>query len=81
MSNLPQISPAQLEMLLKMAGKQLHIDPQELRRQLESGNLRAVSTNLGGQAGQQLNQLLSNPQKLQQLMEQTDFQKWMQTLK
>ena len=54
MSNLPQISLAQLELLLKMAGKQLHIDPQELRRQLESGDLRAVSTGLSGQAGQQL---------------------------
>ena len=60
MSNLPQISPAQLELLLKMAGKQLHIDPQELRRQLESGDLRAVSTGLSGQAGQQLDRLLSD---------------------
>ena len=34
--NQNQISPAQLELLLKMAGKQLHIDPQALRRQLEN---------------------------------------------
>lgn len=81
MSNLPQISPAQLELLLKMAGKQLHIDPQELRRQLESGDLRAVSTGLSGQAGQQLDRLLSNPQKVQQLLSQPDLQKFLQTLR
>lgn len=81
MSNLPQISPAQLELLLKMAGKQLHIDPQELRRQLESGDLRAVSTGLSGQAGQQLDQLLADPQKVQQLLSQPDLQKILQTLR
>ena len=81
MSNLPQISPAQLELLLKMAGKQLHIDPQELRRQLESGDLRAVSTGLDGQAGQQLDRLLSDPQKIQQLLSQPDLQKFLQTLR
>ena len=81
MSNLPQISPAQLELLLKMAGKQLHIDPQELRRQLESGDLRAVSTGLSGQAGQQLDRLLSASQKVQQLLSQPDLQKFLQTLR
>lgn len=81
MSNLPQISPAQLELLLKMAGKQLHIDPQELRRQLESGDLRAVNTGLDGQAGQQLDRLLSDPQKVQQLLSQPDLQKFLQTLR
>lgn len=81
MSNLPQISPAQLELLLKMAGKQLHINPQELRRQLESGDLRAVSTGLDGQAGQQLDRLLSDPQKVQQLLSQPDLQKFLQTLR
>ena len=81
MSNLPQISPAQLELLLKMAGKQLHIDPQELRRQLESGDLRAVSTGLDGQAGQQLDRLLADPQKVQQLLSQPDLQKFLQTLR
>ena len=81
MSNLPQISPAQLELLLKMAGKQLHIDPQELRRQLESGDLRAVSTGFSGQSSQQLDSLLSDPQKVQQLLSQPDLQKFLQTLR
>lgn len=81
MSNLPQISPTQLELLLKMAGKQLHIDPQELRRQLESGDLRAVSTGLSGQSSQQLDRLLSDPQKVQQLLSQPDLQKFLQTLR
>ncbi len=60
--NQNQISPAQLELLLKMAGKQLHIDPQALRRQLENGDLSA----LGNQ--QQMQQLLNDPQKMQELL-------------
>ena len=61
--NQNQISPAQLELLLKMAGKQLHIDPQALRRQLENGDLSAL-----GNQQQQIQQLLNDPQKMQELL-------------
>lgn len=64
--NQNQISPAQLEMLLKMAGKQLHIDPQALRRQLESGDLSALGNQQ--QIQQQMQQLLNDPQKVQELL-------------
>ena len=37
MSSFKQPSPAQLDLLLKLAGQQLHIDPQVLRCQLEQG--------------------------------------------
>ena len=64
--NQNQISPAQLELLLKMAGKQLHIDPQALRRQLENGDLSALGNQQ--QIQQQMQQLLNDPQKMQQLL-------------
>ena len=65
--NQNQISPAQRELLLKMAGKQLHIDPQALRRQLENGDLSALG-NQQQQIQQQMQQLLNDPQKMQELL-------------
>ena len=65
--NQNQISPAQLELLLKMAGKQLPIDPQALRRQLENGDLSALG-NQQQQIQQQMQQLLNDPQKMQELL-------------
>lgn len=81
MSNYQQISPQQLDLLLKMAGKQLRIDPNILKQQLESGDLSSISAKLGGQTGQQLNQLLSNPQKAQQMVSQMDLQQLLKNLK
>lgn len=40
MSSFKQPSPAQLDLLLKLAGQQLHIDPQVLRCQLEQGDFK-----------------------------------------
>lgn len=81
MSNYQQISPQQLDLLLKMAGKQLRIDPNILKQQLESGDFSSISAKLGGQTGQQLNQLLSNPQKAQQMVSQMDLQQLLKNLK
>ncbi len=81
MSNYQQISPQQLDLLLKMAGKQLRIDPNTLKQQLESGDFSSISAKLGGQTGQQLNQLLSNPQKAQQMVSQMDLQQLLKNLK
>lgn len=81
MSNYQQISPQQLDLLLKMAGKQLRIDPNTLKHQLESGDFSSISAKLGGQTGQQLNQLLSNPQKAQQMVSQMDLQQLLKNLK
>ena len=52
MSNTPSISPAQIELLLKMAGKQLNIDPNALRQQLEQGDLNALGQRMGVPAEQ-----------------------------
>lgn len=63
MTNQNPLSQAQLDLLLKMAGKQLHIDPNALKQQLERGDLSSISARLGNDMGNQLNSLLSDPQK------------------
>ena len=80
MSNTPSISPAQIELLLKMAGKQLNIDPNALRQQLEQGDLNALGQRMGVPA-EQLSQLMNNPQKLSQLISPSDLQKLLDHLR
>lgn len=46
MTNQNPLSQAQLDLLLKMAGKQLHIDPNALKQQLERGDLSSISAHL-----------------------------------
>ena len=72
MANQNPLSQAQLDLLLKMAGKQLHIDPKALKQQLERGDLSSIN---------QLNSLLSDPQKMQQVLSQTNLQQLLQNLK
>ena len=80
MSNTPSISPAQIELLLKMAGKQLNIDPNALRQQLEQGDLNALGQRMSVPA-EQLSQLMNNPQKLSQLIPPSDLQKLLDHLR
>ena len=80
MSNTPSTSPAQIELLLKMAGKQLNIDPNTLRQQLEQGDLNALGQRMGVPA-EQLSQLMNNPQKLSQLIPPSDLQKLLEHLR
>lgn len=80
MSNTPSISPAQLQRLLQMAGKQLNVDPNALRRQLEQGDVNALSRQMGVPA-EQLQQLMNNPQQLSNLIPPADLQKLLQALR
>ena len=73
MSSFKQPSPAQLDLLLKLAGQQLHIDPQVLRCQLEQGDFSSLQANMDSQSATRLNALLADPQKLQQVLSKTDL--------
>ncbi len=81
MANSNNITPAQLNLLLKMAGKQLNVDPNTLRQQLENGDLSSVNANISTQMQQQINDVLSNPQKLQQIVSQTDLQQLLKNMR
>lgn len=63
-----EFSQAQLNMLLKMAGKKLGTDPETLRKALENGNADALLKQSKGQ-NDQLKQVLSNPELASKLMD------------
>ena len=62
------LSQAQLNMLLKMAGKKLGTDPDTLRKTLENGGADALLKQSKG-SNDQLKQVLSNPELASKLME------------
>ncbi len=63
-----EFSQAQLNMLLKMAGKKLGTDPETLRKALENGNADALLKQSKGR-NDQLKQVLSNPELASKLMD------------
>lgn len=63
-----EFSQAQLNMLLKMAGKKLGTDPETLRKALENGNADALLKQSKGR-NDQLKQVLSNPELVSKLMD------------
>ena len=64
----PQLSPAQMEQLIRSLAQQLRCDPNQLRQQLQSGNFGAVTSALNQNDAQQVQNLLRNPRQLQQVM-------------
>lgn len=62
------MNPEKMNALLGMAGKKLGKDPRQLRAQLENGQLNQVLGNLDPQRAAQINQLLNNPQQLEQML-------------
>ncbi|HIY08033.1 MAG TPA: hypothetical protein H9680_01705 [Firmicutes bacterium] len=58
------LSPQQVDQLLKLAGARLGVDPQTLRSQLEQGSLESLK----GPDNQQIQELLSDPKRLRQAM-------------
>ena len=55
------LSPKQIDGLLKMAGSRLGRDPQQLRQQLESGNLQQITQGMNPQQQQQVAEILKDP--------------------
>ena len=71
MTNQNPLSQAQLDStLLKMASKQLHIDPQRIKTTIGARRpqFQISARTLGNDTGNQLNSLLSDPQKMQQIL-------------
>ena len=64
--NLPD---DKVDSLLNMAGEKLGKSPDELREQLQSGNMDALLKNLDPKAASRLQSLLSNPRALEMLMQ------------
>ncbi len=81
MNNPNQINPAQLNLLLKAAAKQLNTDPEQLKQQLQQGDLQSLNANLSAQMQQQINQTLSDPKELRRVLSQTDLNQLLKNLR
>ena len=66
--NTPGISPEKLNLLLNLAGKKLGQSPEQLKKQLASGNMDGLMAKLNPQAKDQLGKLMQNPQGLEALL-------------
>ena len=62
------LNPVQMERLLHSLAHQLHCDPNQLRQQLQSGNISGIASSMDGDSAKQLQALLKNPRQLQQVM-------------
>lgn len=67
------LSPKQIDGLLKMAGSRLGRDPQQLRQQLESGNLQQITQGMNPQQ-QQVAEILKDPQAIARFVENPQVQ-------
>ncbi len=68
------LSPKQIDGLLKMAGSRLGRDPQQLRQQLESGNLQQITQGMNPQQQQQVAEILKDPQAIARFVETPQVQ-------
>ena len=68
------LSPKQIDGLLKMAGSRLGRDPQQLRQQLESGNLQQITQGMNPQQQQQVVEILKDPQAIARFVENPQVQ-------
>lgn len=66
--NNSNLSDTKVNALLQMAGKKLGQDPQALRQQLESGQLDNIMGSLSPQARAQMNGILGDQKKMEELM-------------
>ena len=67
------LSPKQIDGLLKMAGSRLGRDPQQLRQQLESGNLQQITQGMNPRQ-QQVAEILKDPQAIARFVENPQVQ-------
>ena len=68
------LSPKQIDGLLKMAGSRLGRAPQQLRQQLESGNLQQITQGMNPQQQQQVAEILKDPQAIARFVENPQVQ-------
>ena len=67
--NMNQIPQDKLNALLQTAGKKLGKNPQQLRAELENGNVDSIVSNMDPKTAGQLHQLLKNPDALKSMLE------------
>lgn len=76
----PALPPEQLNSLLQMAGKQLGKNPQQLKSQLESGQVGQALNGLDPKKAAQINAILNNPAQIQQILNNPQVQNLINSL-
>ena len=81
MTNRNSLPPEKLEGLLHMASRQLGTSPQQLREQLEKGQLGQLLGSLDPQRARQVSALMNDPKKLEQLLGSAQVRQRLNNLK
>ena len=81
MQNKNPFSPKDMNRMLDAACSRLGVSPVKLRRQLEQGDLSSLSASLTPQQKQMMNDILSDPQKMQKLAASTDLNALLRNMK
>ncbi len=68
------LSPQQLDGLLRMAGNRLGRDPQQLRQQLQNGDISQVTQGMNPQQQKQVAEILKDPQAIARFVENPQVQ-------
>lgn len=76
----PQLSSSQMDQLIRTLAGQLHCDPNQLQQQLQSGNYSAVTASMNQNDAQQVQNLLKNPQQLQQVLNSPEMKELLRKL-
>lgn len=75
------LNPQQIDGLLRMASSRLGVAPEELRRQLESGDIQRMAQKLTPQQQQQMTGLLRDPQAAAQLAQSPQVRQLLEQLR
>lgn len=67
------LSPDKMDTLLNMAGKKLGKDPQNLKRELENGNLKQAISGLDPSTQSKISEIVNNPKALEAVLQSDKF--------
>lgn len=76
---LGNLSPDQISKLLGIAGDKLGMQPDQIKNQIESGNLSELTNKLTPEQSQQMSQLLNDPAAVQKLLSNPQVAGFIQT--
>lgn len=77
---MSQITPEQLQALLKYASGRLGMTPEQLASTVQNGGLSALSDRAGAQNAQKITELARDPARLQQLIGSPEVQAFLSKL-
>ncbi|MEM1486303.1 hypothetical protein V6615_15790 [Oscillospiraceae bacterium PP1C4] len=74
MNNNYNLSQSQLNALINLAGKKMGTNPDKLREQMQNGEMNDVLNKLSPAQRAQMNNLMNNPQAVEQFLSNPNLQ-------